>query len=58
MCDDWRIDEGALGGHALAQQAFHLVGSQAGGETQQLHAPIIVNRTQALAVRTPTLDHI
>lgn len=52
VCDNWGIDERTLGGHALPQQAFHLLRPEAGGETQQLHAPSIVNGTQALAVRT------
>lgn len=37
--DDGRVDEGAFGGHALAQQALHFLRPEAGGEVQQLHVP-------------------
>ena len=42
--DDGRVDEGAGSGHVLSQQAFHLVGPQAGRQIQELHRPILVRR--------------
>lgn len=35
--DDWRVDEGAGGGHVLSQQAFHFVGTQTDRQIEQLH---------------------
>lgn len=44
--DDGRVDEGALGGHVLTQQAFHLLWPEAGGEVQQFHTPVVSNGTK------------
>lgn len=35
--DDWRVDEGAGGGHILTQQAFHFVRTQTDGQIEELH---------------------
>ena len=35
--DDWRVDEGAGGGHILSQQAFHFVRTQTDRQIEELH---------------------
>lgn len=42
---DRGVDEGALGRHALAQQALHLLRPEAGGQAQQLHTPVVSKGT-------------
>lgn len=44
--DDGRVDEGALGGHVLTQQAFHLLWPEAGREVQQFHTPVVSSGTE------------
>ena len=48
VCDNWRVDEGALGRHVLTQQAFHFLWPEAGGKVQQLHTPVVSNGTKTL----------
>ena len=46
--DDRGVDEGALGRHALAQQALHLLWPEAGGKVQQFHTPVVSKGTKIL----------
>ena len=44
--NDRRVDERALGGHILTQQALHFLWSEAGREVQQFHTPVVSNGTR------------
>lgn len=44
--NDGRVDEGALGGHVLTQQALHFLRPEAGREVQQFHMPTVSNGTE------------